>query len=182
MWNFCTDVTVPPHLHYLSFHGCQINRTSDSFLHNTFPSCLSRIFFRCMFSLKWLFSPKLPSACPSGQWIITFSFVEAVPVFSSLKKIHGAVHFSDHFYRLFFLKHYVWTCPFHSKSSPTLVSNLLMKLHERSLQIVILAVFTNFYIYSPFLCICPLSSVLSVTETLREKLWCLVTSCTIQSI
>lgn len=86
MWNFCTDVTVPPHLHYLSFHGCQINRTSDSFLHNTFPSCLSRIFFRCMFSLKWLFSPKLPSACPSGQWIITFSFVEAVPVFSSLKK------------------------------------------------------------------------------------------------
>lgn len=104
MWNFCTDVTVPPHLHYLSFHGCQINRTSDSFLHNTFPSCLSRIFFRCMFSLKWLFSPKLPSACPSGQWIITFSFVEAVPVFSSLKKIHGAVHFSDHFYRLFFFE------------------------------------------------------------------------------
>lgn len=84
--NFCTDVTVPSHLHYLSFHGCQINRTSDSFLHNTFPSCLSRIFFRCMFSLKWLFSPKLPSACPSGQCIITLSFVGVVSVLSSFKK------------------------------------------------------------------------------------------------
>lgn len=165
MWNFCTDVTVPSHLHYLSFHGCQINRTSDSFLHNTFPSCLSRIFFRCMFSLKWLFSPKLPSACPSGQWIITFSFVEAVPVFSSLKKkkITVLFIFLTTFTDFFFFKYYVWTCPFHSKSSPTLASNLLMKLHERSLQMVNTARMTNFYIYSPFLCICPLSSVFSVS-------------------
>lgn len=145
---------------------------------------VTNLFQMYVFSEMIIFS-QTPISLPFRSMDHNFQFCRSCASFLILKKKFTVLFiflttFTDFFF--FFLKHYVWTCPFHSKSSPTLASNLLMKLHERSLQIVILAVFTNFYIYSPFLCICPLSSVLSVTETLREKLWCLVTSCTIQSI
>lgn len=141
------------------------------------PSDLHEYFSKdlCMFAFKSLFSPKLPLDFPSGQCIIAFISVVAVSVWSSFRK-----------FMLLYISLTIFTNLYSDKfwkPDPFLHSCILSwwTCIRGFYRLSILALFTDFYIYSPFpLYLFPLLS--TVCSLHLERLWCLAISCIIQSL